>query len=180
MAQLGQTFDINELPQSTVGNYDPLPEGNYDATITSAELMPTKDGTGQYIKLRLDITGPSHQGRVVFSNINIRNASAKAEEIGRQQLGELMRAIGLARVQDTDQLIGANINVKLTVREARTDPASGKTYGASNEVRAYRAINGAAAMPQAASKPFGAPSAAPSAAPAQSAKAAPPWMAGKK
>ena len=55
MAQLGQTFDINELPQSTVGNYDPLPEGNYDAAITSAELMPTKDGTGQYIKLRLDI-----------------------------------------------------------------------------------------------------------------------------
>lgn len=175
MAQLGQTFDVNELPQSTGGNYDPLPEGYYDAHITQAELVPTKDGTGQYIKLRLDITGPSHQGRVVFSNINIRNASAKAEEIGRQQLGELMRAIGLARVQDTDQLVGTHVNAKLTVREARTDAASGKTYGASNEVRAYKAINGAAAMPQAASKPFSAP-----AAPAQAGKAAPPWMAGKK
>lgn len=176
MAQLGQTFDVNDLPQGNGGNYDPLPEGHYDAHITQAELVPTKDGTGQYIKLRLDITGPSHQGRVVFSNINIRNASAKAEEIGRQQLGELMRAIGLARVQDTDQLVGTHVNVKLTVREARTDAASGKTYGAQNEVRAYKAINGAAAMPQATSKPFSAPAAAP----AQAAKAAPPWMAVKK
>lgn len=177
MAQLGQTFDVNELPQGNSGNYDPLPEGNYDAHITQAELVPTKDGTGQYIKLRLDITGPSHQGRVVFSNINIRNASAKAEEIGRQQLGDLMRAIGLARVQDTDQLVGTHVNVKLTVREARTDAASGKTYGASNEVKGYRAINGAAAMPQAASKPFGAPA---SPAPQVSKGATPPWMAGKK
>lgn len=176
MAQLGEIIELDSLPVGIGGNYDPLPEGNYDATITSAELMPTKDGTGQYIKLRLDITGPSHQGRVVFSNINIRNASAKAEEIGRQQLGELMRAIGLSRVQDTDQLVGTHVNVKLTVREARTDAASGKTYGASNEVRAYKAINGAAAMPQTASKPFSAPAAAP----AQAAKAAPPWMAGKK
>lgn len=179
MAQLGQTFDVNELPQGNGGNYEPLPEGNYDATITQAELTATKDGTGQYIKMRLDITGPSHQGRVVFSNINIRNASAKAEEIGRQQLGDLMRAIGLARVQDTDQLVGTNVNIKLAIRAARTDEKTGKTYEASNEVKGYRAINGGGGMSSAASKPFGAAS-APAAATQASKGAAPPWMAGKK
>lgn len=169
MAFLGQTFDANELPQGNGGNFEPLPEGNYNASITQAELKNTNDGTGQYIKLRLDITGPSHQGRVIFSNLNIKNASAKAEEIGRQQLGDIMRAIGLAKVTDTDQLIGGNLNIKLAIRSARTDEKTGKTYEASNEVKAYRAINGGAAPTFQASAPAAAPAAA---APA---KAAPPW-----
>ena len=169
MAFLGQTFDSNELPQGNSGSFEPLPEGFYNATITQAELKPTNDGTGQYIKLRLDITGPSHQGRVIFSNLNIKNASAKAEEIGRQQLGDIMRAIGLAKVNDTDQLIGGNVNIKLAIRDKRTDEKTGKTYDASNEVKAYRAINGGAAPAFQAAAPVAAPAAS---APA---KAAPPW-----
>ena len=175
MAFLGQTFDANELPQGTGGNFEPLPEGNYNATITQAELKDTNDKTGQYIKLRLDITGPSHQGRVIFSNLNIKNASAKAEEIGRQQLGDIMRAVGLAKVTDTDQLIGGNVNIKLTIRAARTDEKTGKTYEASNEVKGYRAINGGAAP---AAFKAAAPAAAPAAASAP-AKASPPWVKSK-
>lgn len=162
MANLGQSFDINELPQGTGGNYDPLPPGWYVAIITDAELRPTKDGSGQYIKIRYDITGPSHQGRVVFGNLNIRNASSKAEEIGRQQLGELMRAIGLGRVTDTDQLVGGNLSIKLDVRAAT------EQYGAQNEVKGFKAVSGAAPA-------FEAPAQAASASAAAPAKAAPPW-----
>lgn len=158
MAFLGQTFDANDLPQGNT--YEPLPPGWYTATIAAAELKPTKDGTGQYIKVRYDITGPSHQGRVVFGNINIRNASAKAEEIGRQQLGELMRAIGLARVTDTDQLIGGSLQIKLDVRAAT------EQYAAQNEVKGFKAITGSA--------PAFSPTASAPAASAPS-KATPPW-----
>ena len=159
MAFLGQTFDANELPQADT--YDPLPAGWYTATIADAELKTTKDGSGQYIKVRYDITGPTYQGRVVFGNINIRNQSVKAEEIGRRQLGELMRAIGLARITDTDQLIGGNLSIKLDVRPA-TDQ-----YPAQNEVRGFKAISGSAPT-------FAAPAASAPAA-AAPAKAAPPW-----
>lgn len=165
MAFLGQTFDANELPQGNGGNYDPLPAGWYNANITSAELKPTKDGSGQYIKVRYDITGPSHQGRVVFGNLNIKNASAKAEEIGRQQLGEIMRAIGLAKVTDTDQLIGGSLSIKLDVRAAT------EQYAAQNEVKGFKAITGSAPT-------FAAPAASPAAsapAAAAPAKATPPW-----
>lgn len=158
MAFLPQAFDAADLPQGT-GNFDPLPAGWYDVAITGAELKSTKDGNGSYIKVRYDVTGPTHQGRVVFGNLNIQNASAKAEEIGRQQLGEIMRAIGLSRVQDTDQLIGGNLSIKLEVK-----PADGQ-YSAGNEVRGFRALaGGTSPKPQAA---------APSA-PA-STRAAPPW-----
>ena len=164
MAYLGQTFDANDLPQGNT--YEPLPAGWYTATIAHAELRPTRDGSGQYIKVRYDITGPTHQGRVVFGNINIRNASAKAEEIGRMELGNLMRAIGLARITDTDQLIGGVLSIKVDVRPA-TDQ-----YPAQNEVRGFKAITGSAPTFAAPAASAPAASATASAGPA---KATPPW-----
>jgi hypothetical protein len=155
MAFLTETFDVNELPVGNANNFEPLPVGWYTCTISQAELKDTKAGNGQYIKLRYDITGPSHQGRVVFGNLNIKNANPKAEEIGRQQLGEIMRAIGLAKVADTDQLIGGQISIKLDIKQDAQ-------YGASNEVRGFKSVSGSVAP-------------AATAAPAPTAKAAPPW-----
>jgi hypothetical protein len=57
-------------------------------------------------------------------------------------------------VQDTDQLIGGQLSIKLDVRES-------EQYGASNDVKGYKS-NGAA-PPKAAVAPA-------------AAKAAPPWV----
>lgn len=163
MAFLSESFDVNQLPVGNGGNFEPLPAGWYTVTITQAELKDTKAGTGQFIKLRYDVTGPTHQGRVVFGNLNIKNPNPKAEEMGRQHLGDIMRAIGLAKVTDTDQLIGGHIAIKLEVKKD-------EQYGDGNEVKGFRSVSGsaapaAAAIPQGQSNP----------APAASGKAAPPW-----
>jgi hypothetical protein len=157
MAQLNQPFVEAELPKSE-RNFDPLPAGWYSATIGGAEVKATKAGTGEYIAVRYDITGPSHQGRVVFGNLNIKNANPTAEAIGYQQMGELMRAIGLPRIDDTDQLVGGQLQIKLDVRKS-------EQYGDSNDVKAFKSLAGGA-MPMAAA----------SAAPKAAAKAAPPWI----
>ena len=154
MARLDIGFTADELPESR-GDYEPLSEGWYCAEIGDAEIRVTKDGTGQYIRCRYNITGPTKAGRVVFGNLNIMNKSQKAEEIGRQQLGELMRCIGLGRIEDTDQLIGCPLQIKLSIRPAENG------YAAQNEVRGFRATEGAA--PAKASPA------------ASSSKAAPPW-----
>lgn len=139
MASFGQSYVADELPQST-NNADPIPDGWYNAVIHSADIKPTKDGTGQYISMRYDVTGPKYQGRVVFSNLNIKNKSSQAEEIGRQQLGALMRAIGLARVDDTDQLVGANLQIKVSTRQS-------EGYDPQNEVRGFKPIGGESSTP---------------------------------
>jgi len=155
--KLGETYSAAELQPSQ--SYDLLPAGWYTCIITEAELKPTKAGTGEYIKVRYDITGPSCQGRCVFGNFNIRNPNVKAEEIGRQQLGDLMRALGLPAVNDTDQLINGHLSIKVDIR-----PASGE-YGAQNEVKGWQSNTGS--LPPQPSKPD-----APAGAPA---KVAPPW-----
>ena len=111
--RLDEVFTLDSVPASTT-NYDALPAGLYEATIANAEIKDSKSG-GKYINVRYDITGPSHAGRVVFGMITIANANPKAEEVGRQQLGDLIRAIGLDKLADTDQLIGGQLITKLDV-----------------------------------------------------------------
>ena len=159
MAFLGETFSTDSLPVSD-RSFDLIPEGWYNATITKAELNNTKAGTGQKIDMRYDITGPTQQGRVVFGTVNVRNQSQKAEEIGRQQLGEIMRAVGLAKIQDTDELVGGSICVRVKIRPAENG------YDARNEVSGFKSASGA--LPQVTSTSAPEPTAQPGG-------AKPPW-----
>jgi hypothetical protein len=155
MSFLDQSFEVDTLPQSNI--YETLPAGWYEANITGAELKATKAGNGQYIAVKYTITGPSFQGRTVYGNLNIKNPNPKAEEIGRSQLGDLMRAIGLAKVTDTDQLVGGSLAIKLAISKR-------EGYDDSNEVKGFKSLSGSMPAVEKAEK----------AAPAGD-KAAPPW-----
>lgn len=148
MARLSAPITESELPKSD-RDFGVLPAGWYSVTITEADVKDTKAGTGTYIKTRYDVTGPTGQGRVVFGNINNKNPNTEAEKIGNQQLGELMRAVGLPRLEDTDQLIGKRLDIKLSIKTS-------EQYGEQNEVKGFRASNGSAPT---APAPAGAPAA---------------------
>lgn len=143
MAQLN--INLNDLPEDeSTGEFEPLPAGWYAAKTTQAELKETNKGDGQYIKLRYDITGPSHEGRVVFGNLNISNPNETAQRIGQQQLGQLMKAGKLDAIEDTDQLVGLDLQIKLKIQ-----PAKGE-YGPSNNITAFKTGDSAPAKEAAA------------------------------
>lgn len=142
MSNLGFTVNREDLPVSTQSS-DPIPAGWYTAIITESEVKDTKAGNGKYIKLRFDVVGPTHQGRVVFTNLNIRNQNPKAEEIGHQKLGQLMAATGIESLSDTDQFIGQTAAIKVSIRKS-------DEYGDQNEVKAYKSPNGSTAPAPAA------------------------------
>ena len=136
MAFLNAPINYSDLPEED--GFDVLPAGDYNAVIKQAELNETKAGTGQYIKLRLDITGPTGAGRVVFTNLNIQNPNPTAESIGRKQLGVIMKAAGVAQLQDTDQIVGASVGIRLVIDD-------NPTYGKRNEVKGFKAVGAAPA-----------------------------------
>jgi hypothetical protein len=148
-------FDASEVPAAE-RSFELLPAGWYSATVTGAEVRATKTGTGSYLRVEFTVADPA--GRKVWSNYNVRNQNSAAETIGRQQLAELLRAIGKPRLGDTDELLGSAVSIKVKVREA----ANG--YDASNEVSGSKSLDGAA--PPAPAAKAAAPAAA---------KAAPPW-----
>ncbi len=128
-------------------DFQPIPDGWYRAEIKKAELKATKDGNGQYINVQYSILGPNFAGRVVFDIINVRNASATAEQIGLAGLKKLKLAIGLPSLTDTDQLVGRNLEIDVKTQKSAD-------YGDKNVVKAYRS-------PEGSTVPTIAPSAAP-------------------
>ena len=126
--KLDEIIRFDELPDNELAV---VPAGWYTATIAEAEVKTSKRGDGQYLSIRYTILGPTHQGRSVYGNITLRNASETATRIGRAQLKELMGAAGLTQLSDTDQLVGATLQVRVAVRDD-------SQYGQSNDVRGWK------------------------------------------
>lgn len=160
-------FDASTVAPQT--SYTPIPAGVYLASISASEVNATKNGSGQMLNLTFNVLDGQYAGRLVFGRINIQNASAEAQKIGQSQLSQLCHAAGVIRLQDTQQLHGRPIKIKVKVR-------LDSQYGDSNEVTSYEASGQAIPAPQqgfapapfAAAPtppPFAAPPVAPAAAP---------------
>lgn len=107
MARLSQIYERNNLPENVN-----LPAGAHSLTISKADLRASKKG-GQYIALLL--TNP--QGFVNYIiNIDVP-ASEKATEIGLKALRQLMTAIKLDKLSDTDQLVGRRLVADISYGE---------------------------------------------------------------
>lgn len=135
MAVLSQNV-LEDIRTAEVVNFEPLPEGKYTVKVDATDLKSTKNGTGQYIKVEFVVLGPKFQGRKLFANLNIVNDSAESMRIGRQQIKSLMVAGGMSQEQinrfnDTDQLLGLTVNVRVGV-----DEGSGQ-YGPQNRIKGY-------------------------------------------
>lgn len=134
-----------DLPEPQA--YDNIPDGWYTAQIKGAELKATKPDAngnptgGQYIAVQYSIVGPTYAGRVIFGNLNIKNRNPEAERIGLQQLGEVMGSIGIAKIQDTDQLIGGTLQIKVGLSKKQ------EGYDQRNEVRRFKSVEGSLPPP---------------------------------
>jgi hypothetical protein len=158
------------------GNFDPVPEGEYEMMGEDAEEKSTSSG-GTMIKAKFRILGPEFKNRVVFNNFNIVNKSETAQEIGRRQLSTWARAVGKPNASDTDELLNRPF-IGLVGVEA----ASGN-YGPQNRLNGFKAkeenVMRAASTPAPKAAPSPVSFAAPSApvAPATPPAVAPPAAA---
>ena len=167
MAQLN--FDASTVAPNT-GTADAIPAGWYNVQIDQSEMKPTKDGSGAYLELRLAVLDGQYVGRKVFARLNLRNNNATAVEIAYKDLSAICHAVGVMQVQDSSQLHGRPMKIKVSVRAATGE------YEASNEVKAYKNINENVGGPAAGAPAAG--SATPwGAAPQAAAPAAMPWGA---
>jgi hypothetical protein len=133
MAQLN--FDATKVEPDA--GFDTVPVGWYNAAIDESELKPTKDGSGTYLQLRFNILDGQYRGRKLFSRLNIRNASTEAQEIALRQLSAIGHAVGVLHIQDSQQLHGIAMKVKVKIRPASADGQ----YEAQNEIIVYKNIN---------------------------------------
>lgn len=162
MAQLGEHFDPGAVEPRD--NFDPIPAGNYVAEIIESDVVNTKSGSGQMVKLTWKITEGEYENRRIWDQINFRNANEVAQRIGQQSLAELCAACGIrGPLDDTEHLHGVPVRLRVKIGKAQDG------YEARNEISRYAPYDEASAP--APARPAAAPArqAAPAAAPVKAA-----------
>ena len=84
---LTEAFDTpNEEPSK---NFDPIPKGQYVASIRDAGVSPLKSGKGQGVKLTWEVEGGEYEGRKIFDHVIISHENADAMRIGRGKFKDI-------------------------------------------------------------------------------------------
>ena len=97
-----------------------LPNGNYIADITSAQLMPTRanlNGLNDSENLALSFCirdKGKFEGRMVKQWLSIYNTNPTAEDIARKQLKKLVIAMGLEKIEAATDLCGKKLVITLS------------------------------------------------------------------
>lgn len=133
-------FDAGKVPQDD-RSFAPIPPGDYMLHVIASEMIATRAGTGEYLKLTLQVlTGP-YANRLIWDNLNIRNQNADAERIANRNLADLMLLLGISYIRDTEELHFKPFTARVNIREDK----SGQ-YSPQNGVR-YRPQKQAAPAP---------------------------------
>lgn len=133
MAQLN--FDSTAV-EPTAG-FDPIPAGQYSAQITNSEMKPTKNGQGKYLELTFTVMGGGYENRLLWLRLTLHHANQQTVEIAQGNLSAICRAIGLAQIQDSQQLHGRPMEIRVIQKDS-------PGYGMQNDIKGFKAIQGQA------------------------------------
>ena len=96
-------FDADDVPIEE--KPQPLPPGQYEVVIESAEEdVVTKSGGG-YLKLVLTVLSGDHKGRRIVEIINRRHSNPTVESIAKKRLATICRAVGKPRIRGGNDLL---------------------------------------------------------------------------
>ena len=138
----GQGFDASQVDPAQV--YELLPPGKYIAQIVSSEMKDTKDGSGQFLALKLQIIGGEEDGRAIFDNLNLVNQNQQTMEIAQRTLSAICHAIGRLNIEDSEQLHFQEMEINVAVEVDKRDeglPVAERRR--QNRIRGYAPAPGA-------------------------------------
>ena len=144
-------FDVTSYEPQIKSSFEPLPPGDYQAIISDSAIKATKAGTGEYIELTMQITDGQYSGRRIWERLNISNPNKVAEEIARSQLNGLRAALGIAKLESTEQLHDTPFVLSLDID--RKEPTRNRVMGYSS-AKTARHTPRLAAVETATSKPW--------------------------
>jgi hypothetical protein len=136
MADLGQIFDPAEVPEDN-RSFDPLPMGDYLCQILESDVVKTKAGDGEILKLTLEVVDGPYERRRIFETLNIRNPNPNAQAIAQRALADLCQACGLGVIRDSEELHFKPFLARVAIETDKTGQ-----YEPKNRVKRYKPARG--------------------------------------
>lgn len=137
----GGGFDASQVDPAQV--YETLPPGKYIAQIVSSEMKQTRDGSGEFLALKLQIIGGEYDGRPLFDNLNLSNPNSQTVDIAQRTLSAICHAVGRLNIEDSEQLHFQAMEVSVIVEtDKRDDALPSAERRRQNRIRGYAAAPG--------------------------------------
>lgn len=152
LSELGVDWDATE-EVGELGDYRPMPKGNYEAWAISSELKPNSKGTGYLLNVVFEVVEGEFMGKKLFASFNLKHPSKKCQEIGRGQFKRCYTAAGfIGEPDDSSQIHEKRLILKVDVEaqtelDARTgqrvaalNPKTGEPWPPKNVVKDFFAV----------------------------------------
>jgi hypothetical protein len=128
-------INFNATIVEPLGEFEPLPAGEYTVLITASEFKETKKKDGEYLQFTYKVVDEGeHKGAPVFDRLNLKNVNQTAVDIARKRLSAICRAVGVLTPNDSEELHNRLMIIRVTVKPGTDE------YGSSNEIKAYSAV----------------------------------------
>lgn len=153
------------------GNYEPLPDGEYELKVVDAELKTTQTGKPMF-KLKTEVQSGPYAKRLVWDNLTLSFENPTALRIVLDKFGALGLGEAYFNQEPTNEAVAA-----ATVGRSFRGQLGTREYNnkKSNEIKRYLpAVGAVVAGASAPSAPAVAPAPAPAPAPAAAVAPAPP------
>ena len=128
-------FDATNVPPDE--GFTPVPAGDYTVAICESERGPNKAGTGENLKLSLQILDGEHKGRKVNTWLCIRHQKPDTQRMALGALSAICRAVGVMKPNAPSELHTRPMLVAITV-------SKGSDGDPTNNVKRFRPASGAA------------------------------------
>lgn len=120
---------------------DPVPENWYKVVIAKSNMKQTRDEKSMMLALECSIIEGQYQGRVVYWNLNLFNASQQASEIAAKQLSAISHVTGVYDVADVGGPDNSTPMIHNIPFLAHVVIGAGNS-GPMNNIRAVKDVNG--------------------------------------
>lgn len=110
-------------------DFTPLPAGRYLVEIIESDTRPTKNGSGEYVHLKMRVVDGPYENRLLFDNLNYINQNSTTQQIAQKSLRRLCRLCSIeGELENTEQLHFHRFHVSVSIR-------ADTGYGPQNAVR---------------------------------------------
>jgi hypothetical protein len=141
-------INFNAAEVEPMGEYTPIPAGDYVAVITASEEKQTKDYTGSFVKMDFEVIDGEFKGRKEFTRLNLNNKNPQAVDIARRELSSICHATGVLSPRDSSELHNKPMIIKVAIKPATAE------FSAANEIKGYKAMTAKTEEAQGQKKPW--------------------------
>jgi len=134
-------YDASEHQSEDI--FEPIPAGWYECFVSDTEIRETKSGNGRYLQVELTVESGDYRGRRLWDRLNLWNPNQTAVDIANRQFSQLIRACGMVKIEDSEQIHNIPVLAKVKIQPARDE------YDASNTIGGYKTTQKQQSVPKA-------------------------------